>query len=774
MLLLIFFKNKIIVIISVWFEINIVLFVFVIMVEEAGKVSSYSGFFENGQIEKESKVQLNKSNGFFVDKKSKKLDFLFEQIHEKITDSSEKTNHSTKQIRPSASYKGEATEKIERLSKTCLPADATIKKIISDFTEVRQNIIQKDFPKQTSAPFSHLLCFFQSKSIQNSRMHGPISTTSVADHRSEVSSETKHLSAATEACQDKQFASQTQLVSCGSVSLTSDNDYTFLTPPGKNSPSGGVKLRNQNSKTDGVKEAISTYTQLMGKIRPDYKVVDLAQESNTPSLRTLNPEQKINAINALAQADFNWFTALEKYANSQPQVVWDIRALEIEITKGLSQAINSTYINLSESDMVEKMNGAIREIFGKESGVLFDTNYYTAHAILQEGFTLSTPSMQQRWVKSNEMQSLVKVASNYKALYGNREAFFTFCKRSSVDDKAALQAWNKMEVRESAIEMHSQAAKEKAEGELKRLQQKLTKELAPEEGAQIKAKMRSIETKLGDEEQIKLEAMNNLYMSGLEFTEEKNKLYVGAQKLFDEKLNEFSSHLGQHQKEQLIKAVADGKWEEARALLYSKPAAGKERLTPSAAAVCLQVLQELKRGRDRAASDVVDVQMSTLLFANEPYYSQATVVAVVAGMQMKKTSSEYPLLGNAATYKFSMVENFGDFAKDKAHYSDDPEKFVFRSSKYLSRTISSAKQHMAKSADGNLKKEIEGLEKLSLELLAIRRSEEGDDKKKQKSMLLLNQHFEGQPNAASANIIDDFFIKVEALVAACCQEKGGA
>ena len=62
------------------------------------------------------------------------------------------------------------------------------------------------------------------------------------------------------------------------------------------------------------------------------------------------------------------------------------------------------------------------------------------------------------------------------------------------------------------------------------------------------------------------------------------------------------------------------------------------------------------------------MQSEALLYANEPYYSQATVVHVVAGMQMEKTAEDYPILADKDCAFYAAEENFGDLKKCLLEY----------------------------------------------------------------------------------------------------------
>ena len=62
------------------------------------------------------------------------------------------------------------------------------------------------------------------------------------------------------------------------------------------------------------------------------------------------------------------------------------------------------------------------------------------------------------------------------------------------------------------------------------------------------------------------------------------------------------------------------------------------------------------------------MQSEALLYANEPYYSQATIVHVVAGMQMGKTAEDYPVLADPGCAFNSAEENFGDLKKCLLEY----------------------------------------------------------------------------------------------------------
>jgi hypothetical protein len=145
----------------------------------------------------------------------------------------------------------------------------------------------------------------------------------------------------------------------------------------------------------------------------------------------------------------------------------------------------------------------------------------------------------------------------------------------------------------------------------------------------------------------------------------------------------------------------------------------------------------------------VSAQMEALVYANEPYYSQATVDGVVGGIQMDKVhegmsdakvlkgkldtlAKKFPVLKEPETWGSCMQENFGDFAKDKHHYESKPGNFLFKGSKYLFRMAFSAQVALelkGVSDDSPLKKQVGVLREVSADLQTIRGNSDSGDKK---------------------------------------------
>lgn len=587
---------------------------------------------------------------------------------------------------------------------------------------------------------------FQQSNRVNEGLIGIINQETIDDYQNDSKSDTTPLEIGARAINERR-ENGTNIVSCGSVSLTSDNDYTMVgkTTYSNGEPrvvtAGGPHFRDQSgsAKYDAV---IDRGKDLLKDVDKNYQVVEM---DGPKGLRELTPDMKKNAINALSQANYNWFKAIELYAEKQPQVLWDIRSLEKSITKDLCSSIEDTWKNLSEVDMVKKANEGIRSIFGKEAGVLFDTNYYTAGAILKEGFNISNSSQMKRWDNANDIQAMVKVASNYKANFGDRQKFDDYCSKSGISEKVRDAAWSKMEVREKMIETQAALVEKKAKKEIGDLKDQISKMPEGDSKKILENKLNSLQSKLDDHSAIELEAMNGLYVAGLSATQEKIVALDTSRHRFETKINEAIKSLKPSDPAAFQKLANLGKFDEIENLpkMWAKQ------------------LKMMKADLDRAGNDVIDCQTNSLLFANEPYYSQATVVAVVGGLQMKKDGNDFPLLNKKDTFAMSMRENFGDFAKDMHHYHDSPEKFAYKGSKYLSRVLLSAKNCLP---EGNeVKTEVDKMYKLSNDLLSIRKSNDTDNIKKEKSMNLIKNAYPEYEGQDSAVIMENFFSKAEDL-----------
>lgn len=627
------------------------------------------------------------------------------------------------------------------------------------------------------------------------------------------------------------------MASGGSVDLTSDNDYTclFKRPSGtvlepRNMPEpDSVEKTTKSAKKEGVEESHQNMVHgLIGQpsqkeLRNKYLALMLKAGTEEPVLPGKTPnmmreqsgvlhgfkdfkerdvltlsgkiekqlvyvmpeETKINVLRALQKADWNWFKAIEMYKTDNPQMLWDIRQFEKELTRELQTAIGKDFANISQSDMVAILNENVRTIFGKEAGLLFDTNYYTAHVALEAGLTIALPEQREQWLDTNRVMARTKVAQHYLATYGpdkGKELFMATAPSSKTEEALYETAWQNALERHDHIHHRAKESYRQARRELLSLAEK-------ERTPRVQQRINLLCSKLGindpknftrhtpiprferlshyAKEALEMEAMNLLYSEALVPAQEKFEIYEAAKRQLDQCDKEIRTLFNQaSDKDSGFNVLEAGKVltlylrsgaEEYKAQLENilsraYLAAGQEDIS----AAKVEELSQFIIHSDRAANEAITAQSHALFYANEPYYSHSSIIAIAADQQNLakldgNTQKErvFPLLKAPQVYAESCVENYGDFVKDFRHYTQDlhdAQKFFYRGAKYLFRIVWTAEKYLEKLPEDKkqekqaLRDKIADLDVLAKGLYELRKSTGGDAERKSKASIILREN----------------------------------
>ena len=539
-----------------------------------------------------------------------------------------------------------------------------------------------------------------------------------------------------------------QLIVAGSTNATSDRDLTFVAVPTTQQMSmreGATQLADTKafwSKQWVAASQDKTPPTLAGKVGVDPDV------RKTP----MNDSERLNTMKALQQSGSNWFKAIEKYSND-PSMLRNLRALEVEFTHSMSTAIMANCDNVSESDFVKLINQGSQDVFGKELGTVFDTNIYTAHSILKSGVTITNKEAKAVLMDANATKGLMKVAKNIIALHhgdikaGKRD-FDSLMERSC----KGLDTTKKEEVQrqfEKAFEgalVQQTSIKDKIVEIKTSLQTDLASLTLGIDTASdvdkpvLMAKLDSLNQVLKNDSELEMVAMNRLYEAKLTDAQATFNTMGAIEETVQSAISD------------CVKAnpeLAKANPELAKELLSAFQKGDFATIAKADAGILLDQLVASHLPYEEAVVASVSAQMEALVYANEPYYSQATVDGVVGGIQMDKVhegmsdakvlkgkldtlAKKFPVLKEPETWGSCMQENFGDFAKDKHHYESKPGNFLFKGSKYLFRMAFSAQVALelkGVSDDSPLKKQVGVLREVSADLQTIRGNSDSGDKK---------------------------------------------
>ena len=597
------------------------------------------------------------------------------------------------------------------------------------------------------------------------------------------------------------------VIACGSENTTSDRDYTKVLP--------GVtkKMEAKPGRTD-LAETTQKWADIVAKI-DQQEVADVTENSSSEIVEmsteergfelpedlggrreTLTPGQRDNALKALKSCGYNWFTAVSKFSDTAPQLLRDIRSVEIEYTDSLNKALLLNFNNVSEADFVTVLNNTTETVFGSETGTLFDTNYYTAHSILKEGVEITNPESKAKIDSKNATQALKKLAINMfhmadinskskitgikttikgleneikklkketpktwaitkkithkeKRIDGLREKAREIRMESRKSSKAEMlsmaasitegmpeaearkikneyaNAWDEAESRKIEIRDKKESIRAEIKEEIAELQSEIDSGDLDSGAIKVKeGRIGRLQQSISNDSELEMKAMNRLYESRLETAQSK----FNEMAKIDERLTSLlaSKGIGNAGTRLLLDAVHNAdKLEIGKVLsLHTLDSGIEEFLT-------LKLENAVDQFQDALLESQIS-QMEALDFANEPYLSRNTVNCVVGGIQMNNAhespeklglaSNKFPILNDPKTWKDSMVENFGDFVKDEAHYHSSPDKFLFRGSKYLFRMAFSAQTTLSKLKDESsaLKSKVDALTTMANNLQSIR------------------------------------------------------
>jgi hypothetical protein len=420
---------------------------------------------------------------------------------------------------------------------------------------------------------------------------------------------------------------------------------------------------------------------------------------------TLDKERKSMAYRTLEACDNNWFTlkkTLVDYLaeNKNPemkekcnQILFDVRQIQIEMQKKFESAINEDFNSINEYGLVKTLNKAFFDVFSKEASTVFDTNFYSSHAMLKEGVQPN-----ETWQNQNEIYACVKMAIQ----------FIHEGKKENLNSNDIDKNWN-----------NNIASNTK---EMNKLQKKQTTQIFKQ--AMNKAKERNEKI---NNEIIKLNSDPTLINKSNKMTTEEKESFV-MNRLYEKHLEPLQVSFSRlRELERKISSI-DNKIKQ-----FSNP---KEEIIDiefdDSENENLTKLNELENQKEKLQTlkkeleqQTIELQSEALLYANEPYFSQAAVVHVVIGMQsfhkpsddfitstkstepniadkdilskwQEKCKNDYgAILDNAIGMRIAANENAGDVKKCQIEHPYDSssdastlKSHLLKMSKYAKRCIS--------------------------------------------------------------------------------------
>lgn len=383
----------------------------------------------------------------------------------------------------------------------------------------------------------------------------------------------------------------------GSTAAESDRDYIAQGTKGN----GGVERSSSDNQTAFVNKLQVLIESTKGKSLEGC-IEDVGGDwgdegiPDPPQCRKLTEELRENAISLLKDNGLNWFKTLDTLnthvksnpadANFCAQLKYDIRQLQTDIMAGMDKAIDGDYSAINETEMVRVKNEMCGEIFGgREAGTVFDTNLYTGHMALSKGLNFDNPETKERWLDQNQENSMIKRAQQYDTVFPDNP-------KDSWDSYVEKQLEGLPDDKKAKLQTQYDSAWSRKETRAHNIQAKIDTIKAG------RTKPDGIEQKYFDQE-VELSAMNRLY---------EDALLVVERTLSD--LKELEAEITQ------LNNNNDISTELKETFLEMKN----------------KQLQETQ-------ADVIEAQSNALLYANEPYYAQVTIVNIVAGTQMKMPDS---------------------------------------------------------------------------------------------------------------------------------------
>ncbi|MGW6413197.1 hypothetical protein ACWF95_39715 [Streptomyces vinaceus] len=292
--------------------------------------------------------------------------------------------------------------------------------------------------------------------------------------------------------------------------------------------------------------------------------------------------------------------------------------------------------------VMAEFNKIMREVWGAESGVIFDTNVYVdlveppKAGLTADGASWQMrggcPTAQPGWQRVQEAASLTKI------------------RRFMPED--AWQAFSQG-VADAVMAPHSRAGRRPAD---RFLQARAAQSL--------------------------FSAGDRLYRAYIRDTARVLRMQghgAASEAKGDEQL---IRHLEEHDENAVMRA---------RNVLYSIHMRGAQNLARSFLA------HEQGSGSEgwRSKPGIAELNARAQVYAMEAYHAAGPVFDIVHRLQAKKITADDLA---PSDYGQSFNEQFGDALKDLRHYGDDPGKALYQSSKYVSRMTAAASELLQRNA----------------------------------------------------------------------------
>jgi|GEM_PF-6106139 len=410
----------------------------------------------------------------------------------------------------------------------------------------------------------------------------------------------------------------------------------------------------------------------------------LASEAltHTPSSEVKSPkDQHLNDL-AWFKGDKTWF---DYKATRHSDALIGLRRVQKEMFKELQATFQTAFFekhgfNMPESVAVGLHTQTMTDILGKDAGLMMDTNFYGAQVHLKENIHLTNKSQLSDYlVKTNTMAAVKGVQHT---LHGfDTQISHLEGLKSKTEDKAVI----------AMLDKSIGAFKQKAQESFEAFKTTFLASLPNSSQAELvstnifdkavaiyDASQVTLKTELGTNAptaENKLQASNAIYARKLldsdmalqSMNVKESHLKSSIEKHFPD----FSAEKVDTVFASLVKQDLDGlSLDEVKSKLVSSTTLTTDELaTLDNRSIGKLVLA--KSDLDTAVKASILEQSSAAVFANEAYYSDSTLKAVVAGIQMGKSSEQYSVISHQA----SAMENFGDYQKEKSHeqlHHDEP------------------------------------------------------------------------------------------------------
>ncbi|RAP32495.1 hypothetical protein DID76_00180 [Candidatus Marinamargulisbacteria bacterium SCGC AG-414-C22] len=379
----------------------------------------------------------------------------------------------------------------------------------------------------------------------------------------------------------------------GSTSAESDRDYIGQGTKGNGDVNrkGSQNQKELTTKFKNLKEQ-APIMNLEESIQNTHGGHDKKGIPDPPQCRKLTNNLRQNAMSLLKSNGHNWFKTLDtlnQHAKNNPkdknfcaQLKYDIRQLQTDLMAEMDKAIDGDYDAINETEMVRVKNEMCGEIFdGREAGTVFDTNLYTGHMALAKGLNFNNRKTKERWLDQNQENSMIKRAQQYDTVSDTPKA--------SWDEYVEKQLEGLPDDKQAKLQKQYNRAWSRKETRTNNIKKEIATIM------KTRSKAADIDQKYFNQE-VELSAMNRLYEKNLEKVEEKMKDLDIKSKTLD-----IAREMGES-----------------------------------------YLIQESEIALQEAQADVIEAQSNALLYANEPYYAQVTIVNIVAGTQMEMPDNFMP------------------------------------------------------------------------------------------------------------------------------------